>query len=132
MCGVNVNGKPVLACWEEATPSMVIEPLGNMPVIRDLTVDRSAFERATIELEPRLVRKTPYTVVPRADDARRGAASFELMNCIECYVCSAACPAVPGPGLARRAAIATSSGPAHWCRSPRSRCIPRTSSTAAG
>ena len=29
---------------------MVIEPLGNMPVIRDLTVDRSAFERATIEL----------------------------------------------------------------------------------
>ena len=43
MCGVTVNGKPVLACWEKATPSMVIEPLANMPVIRDLVVDRSAF-----------------------------------------------------------------------------------------
>lgn len=97
MCGVNVNGKPVLACWEEATPDMVIEPLGNMPVIRDLTVDRSAFERATIDLEPRLVRKTPYTSFPEAYTHRDVAATFPLMNCIECYVCSSTCPAVSGP-----------------------------------
>lgn len=97
MCGVNVNGKPVLACWEEATADMVIEPLGNMPVIRDLTVDRSAFERATIDLEPRLVRKTPYTSFPEAYTHRDVAATFPLMNCIECYVCSSTCPAVSGP-----------------------------------
>ena len=98
LCGVNVNGKPVLACWEEATPSMVIEPLGNMPVIRDLTVDRSAFERATVELEPCLVRKTPYSSFPEAITHGDVAQSFALMNCIECYVCSSACPAVTGPG----------------------------------
>src|ERR1039458_8559213 len=56
MCGVTVNGKPVLACWEKATPSMVIEPLPNMPVIRDLVVDRSSLERTTLELEPCLKR----------------------------------------------------------------------------
>jgi fumarate reductase (CoM/CoB) subunit B len=97
MCGVNVNGKPALACWEEATPSMVIEPLANMPVIRDLTVDRSAFEQATIALEPRLVRQTPYGGFPEAMTHREVEASFRLMNCIECYVCTAACPAVPAP-----------------------------------
>ena len=97
MCGVKVNGKPTLACWEPASPSMVIEPLDKMPVIRDLTVDRSAFEDATVALEPRLVRHTPYATFPEAIthvDMRR---SFPLMNCIECYVCSSACPAVPLP-----------------------------------
>jgi len=98
LCGVNVNGKPVLACWEEATPSMVIEPLGNMPVIRDLTVDRGAFERATVELEPRLVRKTPYSSFPEALTHGEVGPSFALMTCIECYVCSSTCPAVTGPG----------------------------------
>ncbi|HYC45458.1 MAG TPA: 2Fe-2S iron-sulfur cluster-binding protein [Burkholderiales bacterium] len=94
MCGVNVNGKPTLACWEEATPSMVIEPLGNMPVIRDLTVDRGAFERATVELEPRLVRKAAYAGFPEPLTHADLQPSFPLMNCIECYVCSSACPAV--------------------------------------
>ena len=98
LCGVNVNGKPVLACWEEATPSMLIEPLRNMPVVRDLTVDRGAFERATVELEPRLVRHTPYSSFPEAMTHDDVAGSFPLMNCIECYVCSSACPAVTGPG----------------------------------
>jgi succinate dehydrogenase/fumarate reductase iron-sulfur protein len=95
MCGVNVNGKPVLACWEEATPSMVIEPLANMPVIRDLTVDRSALEQATVSLEPRLVRQTPYGGFPEPMTHQDVEASFRLMNCIECYVCTAACPAMP-------------------------------------
>lgn len=102
MCGVNVNGKPVLACWEEATPSMVIEPLSNMPVIRDLTVDRSAVEAATASLEPVLKRETPYRGFPELLRHGEMLPSYRLMNCIECYVCTAACPALGngfvGPG----------------------------------
>jgi succinate dehydrogenase/fumarate reductase iron-sulfur protein len=94
LCGVNVNGKPTLACWEEATSSMVIEPLANMPVIRDLTVDRSGFEGASIELEQRLMRQRPYGGFPEALDYEKMQPAFRLMNCIECYVCSSACPAV--------------------------------------
>jgi succinate dehydrogenase/fumarate reductase-like Fe-S protein len=35
-----VNGKPVLTCYEEARDGMLVEPLANFPVIRDLVVDR--------------------------------------------------------------------------------------------
>lgn len=98
MCGVKVNGKPVLACWEAAQPSMVIEPLNNMPVIRDLAVDRKAFEQATVDLEPRLVRKTPYPAFPEKVTHLEMGNSYQLMTCIECYVCSSACPAVPAGG----------------------------------
>ena len=92
MCGVSVNGKPVLACWEKASPSMLIEPLPNMPVVRDLVVDRSALEQATLEMEPCLKRKTPYESFPEPLTHTDFEDAFRLMNCIECYVCTAACP----------------------------------------
>src|ERR1700730_8325105 len=40
-CGVVVNGVPKLACWEPVEKEMVIEPLANFPVIKDLVIDRS-------------------------------------------------------------------------------------------
>lgn len=92
MCGVTVNGKPVLACWEKATPSMLIEPLPNMPVIRDLVVDRSAFERSTLDMEPCLERRKPYETFPEPLTHTDFEDAFKLMNCIECYVCTGACP----------------------------------------
>ena len=39
-CAAMVNGKPVLTCYEEAKDGMLVEPLANFPVIRDLVVDR--------------------------------------------------------------------------------------------
>ena len=36
-CAVRMNGREVLACWEAAEPAMTIEPLRNLPVIRDLS-----------------------------------------------------------------------------------------------
>lgn len=40
-CGVRVNGKPVLACREyTGKKDILIEPLANYPVIKDLIVDR--------------------------------------------------------------------------------------------
>ena len=46
------NGREVLACWEAVEPDMTIEPLRNLPVIRDLVVDRAPFERKVASLEP--------------------------------------------------------------------------------
>ena len=107
MCGVTVNGKPVLACWEKATPSMVIEPLPNMPVIRDLVVDRSAFERATLDLEPCLARKKPYETFPEPLTHTDFEDAFKLMNCIECYVCTGACPVFADAGHSKFAGPAS-------------------------
>lgn len=92
MCGVSVNGKPVLACWEKASPSMTIDPLPNMPVIRDLVVDRSGIEKKTFALRPTLERSTSYTGFPERVTHREFRDAFPLMTCIECYVCTAACP----------------------------------------
>ena len=39
-CAAMVNGKPVLTCYEEARDGILVEPLANFPVIRDLVVDR--------------------------------------------------------------------------------------------
>ena len=44
-CAVRMNGREVLACWEAVEPVMTIEPLRNLPVIRDLVVDRRRYER---------------------------------------------------------------------------------------
>ena len=51
-CAVRMNGREVLACWEAVEPDMTIEPLRNLPVIRDLVVDRGPFERKVASLEP--------------------------------------------------------------------------------
>jgi succinate dehydrogenase/fumarate reductase iron-sulfur protein len=46
-CGINVNGKPMLACYTQVldlgVDSLTIDPLSNMPVIKDLVVDTVPF-----------------------------------------------------------------------------------------
>ncbi len=39
-CAAMVNGKPVLTCYEAARDGILVEPLANFPVVRDLVVDR--------------------------------------------------------------------------------------------
>src|SRR5829696_6556502 len=63
-CAVRMNGREVLACWEAAEPVMTIEPLRNLPVIRDLMVDRAPFDRKVEMLEPWLERAAPYPGFP--------------------------------------------------------------------
>src|SRR5215467_1452699 len=65
-CAVRMNGREVLSCWEAVEPDMVIEPLRNLPVIRDLVVDRSPYERKVASLEPWLERAEPYTRFPES------------------------------------------------------------------
>src|SRR5947209_8909693 len=63
-CAVRMNGREVLACWEAVEPSMVIEPLRNLPVIRDLVVDRTRYEDKVASLEPWIERHEPYAQFP--------------------------------------------------------------------
>ena len=49
-CALRMNGREVLACWEAVEPVMTIEPLRNLPVIRDLVVDRTPFEEKVARL----------------------------------------------------------------------------------
>ena len=91
-CGMLVNGRPVLACWEPAEAEMLIEPLSNYPVIRDLVVDRRAYDECTTPLEPVLHRKDPYPGFPEPLTSTQMAGAAEMMNCIECLLCTSVCP----------------------------------------
>lgn len=44
-CAAMVDGKPVLTCYEPAHDQMLIEPLANLPVIRDLVVERTDLDK---------------------------------------------------------------------------------------
>ncbi|MDD1671565.1 MAG: 2Fe-2S iron-sulfur cluster-binding protein, partial [Methanomicrobiales archaeon] len=84
-CALRVNGIPVLACTEEATSGMIIEPL-NLPVKKDLVVD----------LEPVLAKLAG--IMPREGGRSPNREEVEVMkplrDCIECLACVSVCPAM--------------------------------------
>lgn len=96
-CAVNVNGSPRLACWDEAEPEMTIEPLGNLPLIRDLVTSRDPYEAALAKLSPLVTRKTEYAGFPEPLTARDMAPTFHLRDCIQCLACQSVCPVVQQP-----------------------------------
>jgi len=98
-CGVKVNGVPVLACWEPVQPRMVIHPLDNFTVVRDLVVNLDELRESIQRLNPRIVRKKPYPGFPENITHEEMIHVFKLMDCIECGLCTSACPAVSVVGL---------------------------------
>jgi succinate dehydrogenase/fumarate reductase iron-sulfur protein len=93
-CAVRMNGREVLACWEAVEPDMVIEPLRNLPVLRDLVVDRSAFDGRVAGFEPWLERPTPYPGFPEPLTHRQMKNVSKALDCIGCMACYSACPVI--------------------------------------
>ena len=98
-CGINVNGKPMLACYTQVLDlgidSLVIEPLSNMPVIKDLVVDTQPFfdtfkKIKTILLKPEEELKKPIEFVQMPLDLKK---YWDLTLCTKCSICYSACPA---------------------------------------
>ena len=93
-CGVRMNGREVLACWEAAEPMMTIEPLRNLTVIRDLVVDRTPYERKVASLEPWLERSAPYPPFPEPLTHKQMKDASKALDCISCMCCYSACPVI--------------------------------------
>ena len=93
-CGVRMNGREVLACWEAAEPEMTIAPLRNLPVIRDLVVDRTPYEQKVAALEPWLNRHEPYSRFPEPLNHRQMKDASKALDCIGCMCCYSACPVI--------------------------------------
>jgi succinate dehydrogenase/fumarate reductase iron-sulfur protein len=103
LCGVLVNGKQTLACWNEALPEMTIEPLPHFPVIKDLTMDRSLYDERIQKIAPYLIPKEPVsTKGPFAPETfyrikpSEMSLPIEMQSCIECLLCVSACPMAEG------------------------------------
>src|ERR687894_813657 len=99
-CGVRINGKSRLACntllevAQETAPNgaIVVEPMGNMPMIKDLIVDMDAVHWKKVQ------RVVPW-LLPEGDPPEREyivpAESMtditQSMACIHCGACVSAC-----------------------------------------
>ena len=89
-----MNGREVLACWEAVEVDMTIEPLRNLPVLRDLVVDRVPFERKVTAFEPWLERIAPYPGFPEPLSHQEIRYASKALDCIGCMSCYSACPVV--------------------------------------
>ena len=99
-CGVFINGFPYLACHTQLeelhSGKLVIRPLPNMPVIKDLVVDLTSFFGAHKTIKPYLIRRDTEEVEnPTAEFVQRPEQLEEILQfttCIKCGLCIAACP----------------------------------------
>lgn len=91
-CGVKVNGQPQLSCWEPAQDVMIIEPLDQFPVIRDLVIDRARYESDKKKLDVQLNRAERYQGFPEPVRPEDVADSETMAKCVECLLCTSACP----------------------------------------
>jgi len=96
-CGMLVNGTPVLACRTQLTSligeQVLVEPLPNMDVIRDLVVDMKPFWDAYRRVEPWL--HTDGEPVPKKERLQSPEQAGRLdpyINCILCACCYGSCP----------------------------------------
>ena len=116
-CGMTVNGRPRWTCRTrvaqvaDAQGRLTLEPLRNLPVIKDLAVDMAPFfekwRDAHGYFEPGEAPPDDFVKVPPASPARQAA--DEGIECINCGVCYSACDVVAwrpdylGPAALNRA-----------------------------
>jgi succinate dehydrogenase/fumarate reductase iron-sulfur protein len=98
-CAVNINGQPMLACYTQVldlgNESLVIEPVANLPVIKDLVVDIEPFfdqyrKTCNVLIKPEEELRKPLEFVQSPGELKK---FWDLTLCIKCSICYSACPA---------------------------------------
>ena len=95
-CAMVINGKIDLACRTQASffdsQTIILEPLPNMNVIKDLVVDMTPFWNMYEKVKPYLIRQSPdpEKEIPQTEEERKRI--DQNVNCILCASCYGACP----------------------------------------
>ena len=88
-CSVMVNKSPCLACNRKVEPEMVIEPLPNFAVIKDLVIDRNEAINKIVELAPSLLEsKVDRTITLESHIIDT---YLKFTACFECLICQSVC-----------------------------------------
>jgi succinate dehydrogenase / fumarate reductase iron-sulfur subunit len=99
-CGVRINGQPGLAChthlddaFKRAKDGIIeVEPMGNMPIIKDLIVDMDAVHWKKIQrVTPWLINKEPIPEREYLVDREAMVDVTQSMACIQCGACVSDC-----------------------------------------
>jgi len=101
-CGMRINGVSRLACKTHVVDvaprgqEITIEPLANLPVIKDLVADMEPFWRKWREVTPWLVTNEEKEKPAREHLMSNKLAIYlnQFAGCIACGVCYSACPIV--------------------------------------
>jgi len=87
-CSMRVNGKEVLACSYKVQDGDLVEPLKNLPLIRDLVVDMDKAYSFNATSKAWLNRLSPNLHVSQENEKINEIQS----DCILCGSCYSACP----------------------------------------
>lgn len=99
VCGsdaMKINGFCGLACQklieDYDTDKIVIEPLPSLKVLKDLIVDIDPFLKRISEMRPYLISNESIPEKERKQDKKDNEKISEVIRCILCGSCTAACP----------------------------------------
>ncbi len=101
-CGVRINGLCRLACKTQVAPllnstsEVLVEPLANMPITKDLVVDMDLFWKKLRSIKPWLISDEAALSLDRENlmSNRKARELEEVSTCVLCACCYAACPVV--------------------------------------
>jgi succinate dehydrogenase/fumarate reductase iron-sulfur protein len=102
-CVVQVDDEPRLFCMEPIgeRSDVRVEPLGLLPIVRDLVTDRGPLLEPLYELEPFADGGAlPVVSAPRAMNLNDLGRVKLTEECAECCLCTAVCPAFNSSGFA--------------------------------
>ncbi len=99
-CAIFVNNYPYLACQtqleELGSDRLMIKPLPNLPVIKDLVIDLTSFFDAHQSIKPYLIGHDKEEMEnPTSEFVQTPQELNEILqftNCIKCGICLSACP----------------------------------------
>ena len=96
-CGMRINGQATLACKtkvitmaEDGKP-IEVEPMNNMPVIKDLVTDMGSFWEKIRQVQPWLQPQGPIPQTEFLAPAEAMSHLSGVMSCIMCGVCVSDC-----------------------------------------
>lgn len=97
-CAMVINGKFDLACRVELeslrSSHIVVEPLANLEIQKDLVVDMEPFFEAMLKIEPYLHPEGALLEKGYRIEEREMEKIFQYINCILCGCCYSACPVI--------------------------------------
>ncbi len=97
-CGMTVNGEPKLTCatflTDYAPGPVLVEPMENFPVVRDLIVEMTDFMQKLTAIKPWIVREEerPLSEGEYRQTPEELSEYKQYSMCINCMLCYAACP----------------------------------------
>lgn len=101
-CAMVINGNFDLACRTDLesldSSQIIIEPLPNLEIQKDLVVDLNPFWEALVKIEPFLHSEGATPEKGHRIEDEKMDKIFQYVNCILCASCYSACPVVSRRG----------------------------------